>query len=67
MRWILLACVFAVGNATAQAWPNKPVRVIVTFSPGGSSDLVARLIAAPLPAALGPPVIIDTQPGAGSR
>ena len=42
MRLILLACVLAVGNATAQTWPNKPVRVIVTFSPGGSSDIVAR-------------------------
>ncbi len=65
MRLILLACVFAVGNATAQTWPNKPVRVIVTFSPGGSSDIVARLIAAPLQTELGQPVIIDNKPGAG--
>jgi len=65
MRLILLACVFAVGNATAQTWPNKPVRVIVTFSPGGSSDIVARLIGAPLQAELGQPVIIDNKPGAG--
>jgi tripartite-type tricarboxylate transporter receptor subunit TctC len=65
MRLILLACLFAVGNATAQTWPNKPVRVIVTFSPGGSSDIVARLIAAPLQAELGQPVIIDNKPGAG--
>jgi len=65
MRWILLACVLAIGNATAQTWPNKPVRVIVTFSPGGSSDIVARLIGAPLQAELGQPVIIDNKPGAG--
>ncbi|HJT62829.1 MAG TPA: tripartite tricarboxylate transporter substrate binding protein [Burkholderiales bacterium] len=65
MRLILLACVLAVGNATAQTWPNKPVRVIVTFSPGGSSDIVARLIGAPLQAELGQPVIIDNKPGAG--
>ena len=65
MRLILLACVFAVGNATAQTWPTKPVRVIVTFSPGGSSDIVARLIGAPLQAELGQPVIIDNKPGAG--
>jgi tripartite-type tricarboxylate transporter receptor subunit TctC len=62
---ILLACVLAIGNATAQTWPNKPVRVIVTFSPGGSSDIVARLIGAPLQAELGQPVIIDNKPGAG--
>ena len=65
MRWILLACVLAIGNATAQTWPNKPVRVIVTFSPGGSSDIVARLVAAPLQAELGQPVIVDNKPGAG--
>ena len=65
MRLILLACIFAIGNATAQTWPNKPVRVIVTFSPGGSSDIVARLIAAPLQAELGQSVIIDNKPGAG--
>ena len=65
MRLILLACVLAIGNATAQTWPNKPVRVIVTFSPGGSSDIVARLIGAPLQAELGQPVIIDNKPGAG--
>ena len=65
MRLILLACVLAVGNATAQTWPNKAVRVIVTFSPGGSSDIVARLIGAPLQAELGQPVIIDNKPGAG--
>jgi tripartite-type tricarboxylate transporter receptor subunit TctC len=65
MRLILLACVFAIGNAAAQTWPNKPVRVIVTFSPGGSSDIVARLIGAPLQAELGQPVIIDNKPGAG--
>ena len=65
MRLILLACVLVVGNAAAQTWPNKPVRVIVTFSPGGSSDIVARLIGAPLQAELGQPVIIDNKPGAG--
>jgi tripartite-type tricarboxylate transporter receptor subunit TctC len=65
MRLILLVCIFVVGNATAQTWPNKPVRVIVTFSPGGSSDIVARLIGAPLQAELGQPVIIDNKPGAG--
>ncbi|HWV88957.1 MAG TPA: tripartite tricarboxylate transporter substrate binding protein [Burkholderiales bacterium] len=65
MRFILLACVFLVGNAAAQTWPTKPVRVIVTFSPGGSSDIVARLIAAPLQAELSQSVIVDNKPGAG--
>ena len=65
MKWLLLAFLFGVTNALAQAWPTKAVRVIVTFSPGGSSDIVARLIAAPLQAELGQSVIVDNKPGAG--
>ncbi len=63
----VLFCIFflAATNAFAQAWPTKPVRVIVTFSPGGSSDIVARLIAIPLQQELGQSVIVDNKPGAG--
>ena len=65
MKWILLALALVAGAAHSQTWPNKPMRVVVTFSPGGSSDIVARLIAAPLQAELGQPVIVDNKPGAG--
>jgi tripartite-type tricarboxylate transporter receptor subunit TctC len=69
MKWRLtiLACVALALNAgvNAQTWPTKPVRVIVTFAPGGSSDIVARLMAAPMQAELGQPVIVDNKPGAG--
>lgn len=51
--------------AWAQAWPSKPVRVIVTFGPGGSSDVVARFISGPLQQKLGQTVVVDNKGGAG--
>ena len=45
LRSLLTVLILVSANAFAQTWPAKPLRVIVTFSPGGSSDIVARLIA----------------------
>ena len=65
-RLVLLVALASISFfVNAQAWPTKPVRMIVTFSPGGSSDIVARLIAIPLATELGQPVIVDNKPGAG--
>ena len=65
MRIFLSMALLAAGTASAQGWPTKPISVVVTFSPGGSSDIVARLIGGPLQARLGQPVIVDNRPGAG--
>ena len=67
-RWLSLALLassaFLPSLAAAQdAWPSRPIKLVVTFPPGGSSDLVARLIAPRLSAALGQPVVIENRPG----
>ncbi len=73
MRWIWLPVVAVVALcapadlASAQSYPNQPIRMIVPFTPGSPNDVVARLLAQQLTTRLGQSVIIDNRPGAGTN
>ncbi len=64
MRSLAVSLMFLIGNAIAQGYPTKPVRLIVTYPPGGSSDLMSRVYGAKLSELWSQPVIIESKPGA---
>ena len=69
-RAFVAVCLAAIGvSSVAQTppWPAKPIRMIVTFPPGGSSDAVVRIVAPKLGERLGQQVIVDNRPGAGGN
>lgn len=66
LRTLFAALLFTVSaGASAQAFPERPIRLVVGFPPGGSSDTVARVVAQYLSPRLGQPVVVENRPGAG--
>lgn len=66
LKTFVAACmVLFAASSTAQTWPVKPIRLVVSFAPGGPTDVVARLIGEKFQAAWGQPVVVDNRIGAG--
>ncbi|MBI3714382.1 MAG: tripartite tricarboxylate transporter substrate binding protein [Betaproteobacteria bacterium] len=67
-RYRLFACLLALlTGANAQAFPDKPIHLLVGYAPGGAVDIVARTVAQKISTSLGQPVIVDNKPGAGTN
>ena len=64
---LAIAMAAATGDATAQAWPTKPVKLVVPYPPGGPTDIVARVIGQRLQAQTGQPFLVENRSGAGGN
>src|ERR1700726_1378656 len=62
---IFAAFLFATGSASAKTYPNRPVTLLVAFTPGGADDAIARIIQDPMQKALGQPIVVENLGGAG--
>jgi tripartite-type tricarboxylate transporter receptor subunit TctC len=71
--FIFLCCSFSIFSVQAQsssqakAWPKQPIRIIVTFTPGGAPDILARVLAESWQKSLGVPVLVENRPGYGGN
>jgi hypothetical protein len=75
LQSLLFACLLGLAACNAQAqvkpttgsWPNQPIRIIVTFTPGGAPDILARVLAESWQKSLGIPVLVENRPGFGGN
>jgi tripartite-type tricarboxylate transporter receptor subunit TctC len=67
LSWAIgLLCLGLVGPAFAQAWPSKPIKVVVPLTPGSATDVMARIVFDQVSQQVGQPIVIENRPGAGN-